>query len=385
VQTLKKPRADIRAISRLVPATGNLVQGQNETAINPALVAALADVVSSGLNHYSFFEGVESLRRAVAEKIRQHNKVPIDPERRPLELIVTSGATGALVPIARTFLTGASALVFEPYYPYHERILTEFDGSIDSVALRGDDLALDVDELREVCRRASARSLYPLKAIIVGTPGNPTGRVFTRAELESIVDCAEEFDLLLIADEVYEHFVTARGGHISVASLPGAFQRTITVNSFSKCWAISGWRIGFAYGPGHLISPLAPHGGLYYVCTPTPLQEALGRVLLADPAYYDRLRESFIRKRNILVPALESTGFSPYNSRSNFYVWARIPERFADASDLNEVLLREAEMAAVPGSAFVQDSEDDRFMRFCVAREDEMLEHVAYRLVRTLG
>ena len=385
VQTLKKPQPDIRAIARLVHPNGNLVQGQNETPINPSLVKALGDVVSSGLNHYSFFEGVEGLRRAVAEKIRLHNHVEVDPDRRPLELIVTSGATGALVPIAREFLAGASALVFEPYYPYHERILKEFNGAVESLRLRGDDLALDIDELREICAQASTRSVRPLKAIFVGTPGNPTGRVFTRQELEAIIRIAEEFDLFLIADEVYEHFVAAPDDHISVASLPGGFERTITVNSFSKCWAISGWRLGFAYGPGDLISRMVPHGNVFYVCAPTPLQEALNRVLLADPGYYDRLRESFVRKRRILAGALESAGFKLYDSRSNFYIWARIPSRFDSATEVNDVLLKKAGVAGVPGSAFMTDTDEDFFMRFCVAREDAMLESAADRLVSALG
>ena len=381
---MKKTQPDIRAIARLVPPNGNLVQGQNEVAINPALIQALNEVVSSGMNHYSFFEGAENLRQAVAQKIRSYNNVQIDADRRPLELIVTSGATGALVPIARTFLTGASALVFEPYYPYHEKILREFGGTIDSIALRGDDLVLDVDEMRDVCRRASSRSEYPLKAIFLGTPGNPTGRTYTRTELEAIVNCAEEFDLLLIADEVYEHFVTQPGDHISVASIPAAFERTITVNSFSKCWAISGWRLGYAYGPGRLISQVVPHGNIFYVCAPTPLQEALARVLLADPGYYDRLRESFAHKRAILAPVLEGAGFKPYDSRSNFYIWARIPGRFEDATELNEFLLKEGRIAAVPGAAFFRDPENDQYMRLCVAREDAMLENVAERLAQVL-
>ncbi|HEY6332305.1 MAG TPA: pyridoxal phosphate-dependent aminotransferase [Blastocatellia bacterium] len=385
MQTLNKPRPEIRAIARLVPPSGNLVQGQNETTLNPALASALTEVVASGLNHYSFFEGVQSLRKAVAEKIRIHNNVAVDPDARPFELIVTSGGTGALVPIARAHLSGASALVFEPYYPYHERILREFGGRVDSIRLHGDDLALDLDEMRDACSRGVRESSHPLKAIILSTPGNPTGRVFTRVELEAIIQCAEEFDLLIISDEVYEHFAAAPGDHISIASLPGGFHRTITVNSFSKSWAISGWRIGFAYGPGKLINPVVPHGNVFYVCAPTPLQEALGRVLLADPAYYDRLRESFVIKRRIIAEALERTGFKPYSSRSNFYIWARIPEGFGSATEVNEILLRDAGIAGVPGSAFVQDPDDDFFMRFCIARKDSMLRQAAGRLVAALG
>ena len=361
------------------------MQGQNEIALHPALAEALNEVVASGLNHYSFFEGVDQLRNAIAEKLRLFNGVSIDPDRRPLELIITPGATGGLVTLAHAFLRGAAAVVFEPYYPYHKKTLETCDARADVVKLRGDDLTLDVGELRRVCREGKSRVEYPLKAIIVCSPANPTGRVFTRDEITSIVECAEEFDLLLVSDEVYEHFTISAEDHVTTATIPGAFERTITVSSFSKSWAVSGWRLGYAYGPGHLVSKLAPLGNIYYVCTPTPLQHALSRVLLADPGYYESLRSDFALKRDILCGALARSGFRIYPSRSSFYAWARIPERFQDASELNEFLIREAGVAAVPGSAFMDDPDRDVYMRLCFARENLMLEAAAARIEAALA
>jgi aminotransferase len=167
--------------------------------------------------------------------------------------------------------------------------------------------------------------------------------------------------------------------------MQAGFERTITVNSFSKAWAISGWRLGYAYGPGHLIGKLANLGNIYYVCTPTPLQHALARVLLKLPEYYDRLRSDFARKREILRNALDRSGFRIYPSRSAFYIWTRIPARFPDASELNEFLLKEAGVAGVPGSAFMEDPEEDVYMRLCFAREDAMLEAAAHRIVNALA
>jgi aminotransferase len=236
-----------------------------------------------------------------------------------------------------------------------------------------------------VCSEGRNRAHYPLKAIIVSSPANPTGRVFSRDELQAIINIAEEFDLLILSDEVYEHFTLTASDHISTASLPGGFERTITVNSFSKSWAISGWRIGYLYGPGELVNKLSVLGNIYYVCTPTPLQHALSRVLMQIPDYYDDLRREFARKRKILSDALERTGFQVYPSRSTFYIWTRIPERFQDALELNEFLIREAGVAGVPGSAFMDDPEEDVYMRLCFAREDEMLEAAASRIVRALG
>lgn len=385
MQTVKRQQPDIRQIARLIPPSGNLVQGQNEVPIHTALAEALNQAVASGLNSYSFFEGVEELRRAVAEKIRIYNGVLVDADKRPLELIITPGATGGIIITAHTHLRGSAAVVFEPYYPYHKRTLETCEARVDVVRLHGDDLALDIDELRRVCREGKDRAHYPLKAIIVSSPANPTGRVFTRDELQAIINIAEEFDLLIISDEVYEHFTLEASDHISTASLPGAFERTITVNSFSKSWAISGWRLGYLYGPGELVNKLSVLGNIYYVCTPTPLQHALSRVLLRISGYYDDLRQDFARKRKILCDALEQTGFQVYPSRSTFYIWTRIPERFQDSLELNEFLIREAGVAGVPGSAFMDEPEEDVYMRLCFAREDEMLEAAAGRIVRALG
>jgi aminotransferase len=381
----KRPQPDIRAIARTIPPSGNLVQGQNEIALHPDLARAASDVIAEGLNHYSFFEGVDELRRAVTEKLRLHHGIAIDPDATPLELIITPGATGGLVAFAHTYLRSAAAIVFEPYYPYHKRTLETGNARADVVKLHGDNLTLDVDELRRVCREGTNRTEYPLKAIIVCSPSNPTGRVMTRGELEAIVKCAEEFDLMILSDEVYEHFTIEAADHIPTATIPGAFERTITVSSFSKSWAVSGWRLGYLFGPGALVGKLAQLGNIYYVCTPTPLQQALSRVLLADPAYYDRLRTDFRRKREIISTALAQAGFSIYPSRSSFYAWARIPERFEDAGKLNEFLIKEAGVAGVPGSAFMDGPEDDVFMRLCFAREDEMLRAATERITQALA
>jgi len=190
-----------------VPSSGNLVQGQSELAINPALAEAASRVIAAGQNHYGAAEGLIELRRAVAEKITTFNGISIDPDGDPLQLLITPGATGALIAIAQTYLTSASALVFEPYYPYHRHILNELGGSTEVLSLLGERLELDGDELRARCRELKNRKAFPLRAIIICTPANPTGKVFSRSELEAIAAVCQEFDLLCIADEVYEHYV----------------------------------------------------------------------------------------------------------------------------------------------------------------------------------
>lgn len=368
----KKIKPDIRAITRLVPPSGNLVQGQSELPINPELARYAAEIIAAGQNHYGGSEGDENLRKAVAEKIKKYNNIEIDVDARPFELIITNGGTGALVGIAQSFLRGKSALVFEPYYPYHRKILEEFGGRTETFEL-DENLTFEKDALFARCKELKARAEFPLEAIIVCTPANPSGKVMTPTELEAVAAVAKELDLLVVSDEVYEHYVYGENPHIPIASLSEMWDRTITVNSFSKSWNISGWRLGYAYGKGELIAPLNNVANIVNVCPATPLQAALAKVLMADENYYDNLRDKFEAKRKLFSKSLTDLGFKIYDSGSAFYLWARIPEQFDDAIKFNEMLMQNG-VGATPGSAFADSDNWDSFMRICIAREDSLLE-----------
>ncbi|HYP00097.1 MAG TPA: pyridoxal phosphate-dependent aminotransferase [Pyrinomonadaceae bacterium] len=375
VTEMKRVKPDIRLITRLVPPDGNLVQGQSELAIDPQLARAAGELIAASQNHYSPAEGARELRHAVARKIEAFNGIAVDPEANPLELIITPGATGGLVALADAYLRKSSTLIFEPYYPYHRRIIEELGGRAEVLQLSGDALRFERDELRARVRELKARSEFPLRAIIVCTPVNPTGKVFSREELTTIAEVCQEFDLLCISDEVYEHYVSGTGEpHTSIATLAGMRERTVTVNSFSKSWNISGWRLGYAYGDAKLVAPLNNANNVFYVCSPTPLQKALAEVLMADAGYYTRLSERFKGKRARTVAVLEELGFRIYDSGSTFYVWARIPDGFGNAMQLNERLIAEAGVAAVPGNAFTDSDRWDNYMRLCIAREDHILD-----------
>lgn len=369
---VKKVKPDIRAITRLVPPSGNLVQGQSELPIDPTLAKEAYEVIAASRNHYGGSEGDASLRSAVAEKIRRYNSIEVDTSKTPFEVMITNGGTGALIGIAQSYLRGASALVFEPYYPYHRRILEEFGGKTETFELDGE-LRFEKQALLAKCRELAARSEYPLKAIIVCTPANPSGKVMTQSELEAVADVCLELDLLCISDEVYEHYVSGENPHIPIASLPEMWDRTITVNSFSKSWNISGWRLGYAYGKGELLAPVNNAANVIYVCPATPLQAALAKVLMADSEYYGRLLQNFEQKRKMVSEVLGELGFEIYPSGSTFYLWARIPREFDDALAFNEMLMANG-VAGVPGSAFADSDRWDSHMRICIAREDSVLE-----------
>ncbi len=372
-QTAKKVKPDIRAITRLVPLSGNLVQGQSELPIDPQLAEEAFKVIAASQNHYGASEGVTDLRKAVAAKIAKYNGIEVDVDAAPNEILITPGGTGALVGIANSYLQGKSALVFEPYYPYHRIIIEKFGGKTETFNLNAD-LSFEKDDLLARCRELKNRSEFPLTAIIVCTPANPSGKVMTQTELEAVAEVCRELDLLCISDEVYEHYVTGENPHIPIASLPDMWERTITVNSFSKSWNISGWRLGYAYGSGKLLAPVNNAVNVVYVCAATPLQTALSKVLMAQPDYYDKLRDKFDAKRRFASEALTDLGFQIYNSGSAFYLWTRIPEEFSDALKFNEMLMERAGVAGVPGGAFADGDDWDNFMRICIAREDAILE-----------
>ncbi|MFN6963937.1 MAG: pyridoxal phosphate-dependent aminotransferase [Pyrinomonadaceae bacterium] len=380
----KKVKPDIRAITRLVPPSGNLVQGQSELPIDPRLAREAAEIIAASQNHYGGSEGDANLRKAVAEKIARYNGIQTDPEARPFELMITNGGTGALIGLTQSYLRGKSALVFEPYYPYHRRILEEFGGKTEAFEL-DPDLGFEKDALLARCRELVDRGDYPLKAIIVCTPANPSGKVMTQTELEAVAEIAQELDLLVISDEVYEHYVYGEHPHVSIASLPGMWDRTITVNSFSKSWNISGWRLGYAFGKGELIAPINNAANVIYVCPATPLQAALSRVLMADSDYYSRLRDKFDAKRSGFSEGLRELGFDIYDSGSSFYIWARIPEQFDDSIKFNEMLMEKAGVGMTPGSAFADSDAWDAHVRICIAREDSILEGSMEKLRSVLG
>lgn len=376
---VKKVKPDIRAITRLVPPSGNLVQGQSELPIDPQLAAEAAAIITASQNHYGGSEGDPNLRKAVAEKIKRYNNIEVDPDARPFEVMVTNGGTGALIGIAQAYLRGKSALVFEPYYPYHRRILEEFGGKTESFEL-DEALGFEREALLARCKDLKDRSEFPLKAIIVCSPANPTGKVLAQTELEAIADVAKDLDLLVISDEVYEHYVTGENPHTPIASLPDMSERTITVNSFSKSWNISGWRLGYAYGKGELIAPINNAANVIYVCPATPLQAALSRVLMANDNYYTELRDKFDGKRQRFSEGIRDLGFDIYDSGSAFYLWARIPEQFGDAIAFNEMLMRDAGVGMTPGSAFADSDTWDAHVRICIAREDHILDGALEKL-----
>lgn len=351
----------------------NLAQGVCDTPVPPQLRRAAAAAIEAGENVYSRYDGREELRRALADKMRRDNGVEYDPEN---EVIVTVGATGAFYIAALGLLEpGDEVILFEPYYGYHVNTLVSLDIKPVSVALRPPDWSLDPATL-------AAAITSRTRALVINTPANPSGKVFTRDELVSIAALAEQHDLFLFTDEVYEHFVFDGAEHRSPAALLGMRERTLTMNALSKTFAITGWRLGWLAADRRWAEVLAPLNDLVYVCPPTPLQLGAAAALRELPLdYYTGIGVEYQRKRDRLCSALDKAGLPAWVPQGSYFALADI-SRLPGNSGMERAhhLLAEAGIAVVPGEAFYDGPEGHRVARFCFGKIDDDLAEACRRL-----
>jgi len=275
---------------------------------------------------------------------------------------------------------GDEVVIFEPYYENYGPDSILSGAKPQFVKLRppsdpGGEWMFDERELRSAFHKHT-------KAIIVNTPNNPTGKVFTRAELELIRDLCVEFDVLAVTDEIYEHILYDGTKHISMASLPGMEERTITINGMSKTYGVTGWRVGWTIAPPRITDAIRKVHDFLTVGAPAPLQEAGASALSLPEGYYANLAEGYRKRRDRLVPALEEVGFRCFLPRGAYYVMTDI-RAFGYADDLafTKYLISEIGVAAVPGSSFYRNPEDGaQQVRFAFCKRDETLAEAAKRL-----
>ena len=352
----------------------NLAQGVCDTPVpEPARRAAQA-AIESGANTYTRAEGADALREALAKKLRRHSGLDYDPA----EILVTSGATGAFYAAAVSLLEpGDEVLLFEPYYGYHRNTLAALDVTARLVPLSPPDWNFDA--------RALERAIGPrTRALVINTPVNPCGKVFTHAELAELADVARRRDLVVFTDEVYEHFVFDGRTHVSPAALPGMRERTVAISALSKTFAITGWRIGWLAAPRHLIDALAAVSDLVYVCAPTPLQLGCARALeeLGED-YYRGIALEYQAKRDRFCRALAAAGLAPYVPQGSYFALADV-SRLPGSTGLERALhlLRSAGLASVPGEAFFDGPQAAVTARFCFGKTEPDLAEACRRLER---
>jgi len=351
----------------------NLSQGVCDTELPEPVRLGAAAAMLEGTNTYTRYDGLTPLREAIARKVMRDTGASVDPET---EVVVTSGATGAFYAACLgLFDAGDEVVLFEPYYGYHVDTLHALAVTPRLVPLELPNWTFSAESLRAAIGPKT-------RAIVVNTPGNPSGKVFTRAELESIASVAREFDLYVITDEIYEYFLYDGREHVAMATLPGMRERTLTLGGFSKTFSITGWRIGYLVGAADLCHKLGHVHDLVYVCAPAPLQIGVARGLEQLPdSFYEDLKLEYARKREKLCAALERAGITPHVPQGAYYVLAdsrNLPG--AGPKERALELLRLSGVAAVPGSAFFESGRGDDLLRFSYAKREGELDEACRRL-----
>ncbi|GIW19610.1 MAG: aminotransferase [Tepidiforma sp.] len=367
----------IREMTRLAMLHGamNLAQGYPDFPAPAFIKQAAIDAINADINQYAITWGSPRLRRAIADKTRRLYGLDLDPDR---EITVTCGATEAMMcAMLAVVEEGDEVIVFEPFYENYVPDAAMSGAKLVFVTLRGEGFSFDPDELR---RAFSPRT----RAIIVNTPNNPSGKVFTRAELEEIAALCQEFDTLCITDEIYEHILYDHHEHVPMATLPGMYERTITISGLSKTFSVTGWRLGYLIAPPHLSDALRKVHDFLTVGAPAPLQEAAAIAIEQADSYYPELRTMYAEKRAILLDALRRAGFACHQPEGAYYIMADFSALGFDGDDtaFAHHLIRDIGVAPVPGSSFYRPGSGagSRMVRFTFSKSEETLREAARRL-----
>lgn len=353
----------------------NMAQGVCDTPVPTVVLKGAEQAMESGKNVYTRFDGLPELRQALASKLARYNGIKADPET---EITISSGATGSFHCACLALLNpGDEVILFEPYYQYHISALLAVEAVPVIVKMTAPHWTFSTGEIE--------RAMTPrTKAIIVNSPGNPSGKVFSRTELEGIADVTRRHDLFAFTDEIYEYFLYDGCRHISLATLSGMSERTITVGGYSKTFSITGWRIGYSVADQRWASLIGAMNDLLYVCAPAPLQAgvASGIEQLPDSFYRD-LAGDYQIKRDRICHALEKAGLTPSIPQGAYYVLADVsslPGKTGKERAMH--LLNKTGVAGVPGEAFFSGDEGRYFIRFSYAKTDSELDEACRRLAR---
>ena len=357
----------------------NLSQGFPDFPAPQDIKQVAMQAIADDINQYAITWGARDFREAIARKTKWNLGLDVDPET---ELTVTCGSTeGMIATMMATVNPGDEVIVFEPYYENYAPDAILSDARPRYVPLRGPDWSFDKDELQKTFNEKT-------KAIIICNPNNPTGKVFTRAEMEFIAGLCQQFDALCFTDEIYEHIIYPRAGgeiqHISMAQIEGMRERTVIVNSMSKTYSVTGWRVGYCIAPPEITSGLRKVHDFLTVGAAAPLQAAGAYALSLPVDYYDRLQADYLARRDLLLPVLQKAGFKTFSPDGAYYVITDISEfGFTNDVDFTRHLIREVGVACVPGSSFYSVPERGaQQVRFCFCKKDETLLLAAERLER---
>jgi aspartate/methionine/tyrosine aminotransferase len=370
----------IREMTRLALKHGavNLSQGFPDFAAPTEIKRAAQEAISADINQYAITWGAKSFRNAIAEKLESTQGVSVDPER---EITVCCGSTEAMMSTMMAIINpGDEVVVFEPFYENYGPDTILSGATPRFVKLRPPDWTFDPDELAAAFGPAT-------KAIILNTPNNPTGKVFELAELEAIRELCVRWSAFAITDEIYEHMLYDGAKHISMATIGGMQDRTITINALSKTYSVTGWRVGWAIAPPEVTSAIRKVHDFLTVGAAAPLQEAGAAALKFPQSYYETLAQEYAARRDRLLGILTGAGFRCFKPRGAYYIMTDISAfGFPDDIAFAKYLVTEIGVAAVPGSSFYQDPADGRtHLRFTFCKTEKTFQAAADRLAKLSG
>lgn len=370
-------QSEIRAMTQAcIDRRGlNMAQGVCDTPAPPAVVQGAERALNEGYNVYTRFDGLLELRQAIAKKLGQYNGIQADPEHN---ITVSAGATGAFHCACAALLNpGDEVILFEPYYQYHISALLAVEAVPVMVTMQAPEWTFSHTQLE---RAVTSKT----KAVIVNTPGNPSGKVFTRHELEGVAALAQRHDLFVFTDEIYEYFLYDGRDHVSVAALPDMAERTITIGGYSKTYSVTGWRIGYSVAAERWAQAIGAMNDLLYVCAPTPLQLGVARGINELPdAFYRDLARAYQHKRDRFCNALTQAGLEPSIPNGAYYVLADVSRLPGTTGKQRAMyLLEQTGVAGVPGEAFFSGPEGANFIRFSYAKTDADLDQACRRILQ---
>jgi aminotransferase len=367
----------IREMTRLCQQHNgiNLAQGFPDFAAPIEMKEAACKAIHDDINQYAITWGAKNLRNAIAEKTARFNGMKIDPEKN---ITVCCGSTEAMISTCLALVNpGEEVIVFEPYYENYGPDAILSGAAPRFISLREPDWAFDPDELKALFNNKT-------RAIILNTPNNPTGKVFAREELELIADLCRKWDVIAVTDEIYEHIVYEGRKHISIATLDGMAERTVTINAASKTFSVTGWRVGYAIASETFTSAIRKVHDFLTVGAPAPLQEAVAAAMRFPDSYYAQLRVEYLERRDFLMKGLEDSGFRCYKPYGAYYIMTDITEfGFTDDTTFAHALVKDVGVAAVPGSSFYSNPRNGyRKIRFGFPKKMQTLQN-AVELLKT--
>jgi aminotransferase len=349
----------------------NLGPGFCTLSLHPRVLEAAQRAIASQNHYYTECDGIPPLKAAIAERYGIQQEMTIAPEN----VVVTCGATGAFESVCKCFLgPGDEVVMFDPFYQYHARQVTERGATVRYVRLSPPGWSFSVEDVE---RAITAKTVL----LVFSNPNNPTGKVFSRDELVSLGNICRKAGVIMVCDEVYEYLVTPSHRHVSMASIPGMFDHTLTLSSAGKTFQVTGWRVGWLTGPSSVIGPIAVKADETYLCAPAPLQYAVADCMKIGADFFEDIQWKFEKKRRLIFSALQAGGFTPYVAEGAFYVLAGY-EKFGYRNDVEALrgLVNDFGVLALPGSVFSPAAASTGMLRFCFAVEDTVLEKACDQL-----